>query len=68
MVSSLIRSCVRQPFLVLAVTAVVGAPDQPPSRTVAVTVDDLPGVSRTGSLEVFQQMNAAMLDVMRSQS
>jgi peptidoglycan/xylan/chitin deacetylase (PgdA/CDA1 family) len=41
---------------------------QVPTRTVAVTIDDLPGVSRTGTLEVFRQMNASMLRVLRSES
>lgn len=36
----------------------------PPSRAIAITVDDLPGVSRTADLDAFRPMNAAMLAVL----
>lgn len=36
----------------------------PPGRTIAVTIDDLPGVSRSGTPDDYRKMNDAMLEVL----
>jgi len=49
--------------LILALAA-AALPAAQPDRRVALTFDDLPGVSRAGTLEDFQRMNGQILDAL----